>query len=370
MSPDSSSAPRYLFEDVPAPGELWDIAPGVKWLRMPLPMALDHINLYLLEDDDGWWIIDTGIALGATQELWERIFATGLGDKPVKAVLSTHFHPDHIGMAGWLCERWQVPFYMTRAEYLSGLAFSRMQREHYNWDSARYLQRAGYTPEQIEQARQRFSGFGGYVKPMPTAYHRLVDGASLSIGGRRWRVVVGRGHSPEHACLYSDALNILISGDQVIPKITSNVSVMDGEPEANPLKEWLASHERFLDLLPADALVLPAHNAPFRGLHARLRRLIEHHEEHLLALEEACVDATPTAMDLLPVLFKRTLDEHVIGMALGECIAHLNYLQQRGQLAREINDDGHYTYRSIDDTLCLRLRRNRSEPDDQPILQV
>ncbi len=366
----STAAIRYLFDDVPAPGTLREIAPGVLWLRMPLPMALDHINLYLLEDDDGWWIIDTGIALGPTQELWEQIFTQCLGDKPVKAVLSTHYHPDHIGMAGWLCERWQVPFYMTQAEYLSGLAFSRMQQEHFSWSSARFLQTAGFSPHQVEQARKRFSGFGDYIKPMPMAYRRLVDGTSLSINGHRWRVVVGRGHCPEHACLYCESLNILISGDQVIPKITSNISVMGGEPEANPLKDWLASHERFLEILPPDALVLPAHNAPFHGLHARLRRLIEHHEEHLLALEEACVAASPTALELLPVLFKRTLDEHTLGMALGECIAHLNYLHQRGQLARDINTAGHYTYQSTDETLPLRLRRNRSEPDDQPILQV
>ena len=364
------AVPQYLFEDVPAPGELREITAGVQWLRMPLPMALDHINLYLLEDDDGWWVIDTGIAIGPTQALWEQVFATALAGKPVKAVLSTHYHPDHIGMAGWLCERWQAPFYMTQAEYLSGLAFSRMQAGDFSWSSALHLQQAGYTSQQIERARTRFSGFGDYIKPMPTAYRRLVEGTTLMIKGRRWRVVVGRGHCPEHACLYSEALNILISGDQVIPKITSNVSVMGGEPEANPLKEWLASHEHFLETLPPDALVLPAHNAPFYGLHARLRHLIEHHEEHLLALEEACIDSAPTALALLPVLFKRELDDSQQGLALGECIAHLNYLHQRGQLARELNASGQYTYRSIDDTLHLRLRRHRSELEDQPILQV
>ena len=361
---------KYLFDDVPDAGTLREVAPGVYWLRMPLPMALDHINLYMLEDDDGWWIIDTGIGVGPTEELWEKIFANCLGGKPVKAVLSTHYHPDHIGMAGWLCERWQVPFYMTQAEYLSGLSFSRMQREHFSWNSSRYLQQAGFAPEHIELAKERFNGFGAYIRPMPTAYRRLVDGTSFVINGQRWRIVVGSGHCPEHACLYCEALNILISGDQVIPRITSNVSVMAGEPEANPLKDWLASHEHFLEVLPADALVLPAHNAPFFGLHVRLRHLIEHHEEHLLALEEACVDASPTAMDLLPVLFKRPLDEHSIGLALGECIAHLNYLHQRGQLSRDSNAAGQYTYQSIDDTLHLRLRRHRSEIDDQPIYQV
>ena len=337
---------------------------------MPLPMALDHINLYLLADHDGWWIIDTGIAVGPTQSLWEQIFTDRLGGKPIKAVLATHYHPDHVGMAGWLCERWQVPFYMTQTEYLSGLAFSRMGSEHFSWSSAQHLQRSGYTPQHIAQARERFSGFGDIIKPMPMAYRRLVDGTNLSINGHHWRVVVGSGHSPEHACLFCETLNILISGDQVIPHITSNVSVMGGEPEANPLKDWLNSHERFLADLPMDALVLPAHNAPFYGLHERLRYLIEHHEDHLQALEEACQDRNPTALDLLPVLFKRPLDDSQTGLALGECIAHLNYLCQRGQLERNLNGAGHFTYRSVDPTLRLRLRRHRHEGEDQPPYQV
>jgi glyoxylase-like metal-dependent hydrolase (beta-lactamase superfamily II) len=193
---------------------------------------------------------------------------------------------------------------------------------------------------------------------MPTAYRRLEDGHALTINDRRWRIVVGRGHSPEHACLYCGALNVLISGDQVIPRITSNISVMGGEPEANPLKEWLYSLERFLDTLPPDALVLPAHNAPFRGLHVRLRQLIEHHEDHLLALEEACVDDEPMAM------------EQQVGLALGECIAHLNYLHQRGQLQRRLDGEGRYRYRSIDDTLPMRLRRQHHEVEDEVPIQV
>jgi glyoxylase-like metal-dependent hydrolase (beta-lactamase superfamily II) len=288
----------------------------------------------------------------------------------VKAVLSTHFHPDHIGMAGWLCEKWRVPFFMTQGEYLSGLSFSRMKQEHFSWSSEQHFHRAGYSAQQIDDARANFGGFGPYISPMPTAYRRLEDGQVLTVNDRRWRVIVGRGHSPEHACLYCGELNALISGDQVIPRITSNISVMGGEPEANPLKDWLYSHERFLESLPADALVLPAHNAPFYGLHQRLRQLIEHHEDHLLALEEACVDDQPTAMALLPVLFKRELDTHQVGLALGECIAHLNYLCQRGQLQRSLDEQGRYRYLSTDETLPLRLRRHRHEADDELPLQV
>ncbi len=224
----------YLYEDVPAAGGYREVVPGVYWLRMPLPLALDHINLYLLEDDDGWWLVDTGIALGPTQELWEEVFSSLFGGKPVKGVIATHYHPDHIGMAGWLCERWRVPLHMTHLEYLTGLNFSRISAEHFSWNSEQHLRRCGYSDAQLDKARQRHGGFSSIIKPMPTAFRRLEDGTSLRIGGRRWRVVVGRGHSPEHACLYCESLNVLISGDQVIPGITSNVSVTGAEPDANP----------------------------------------------------------------------------------------------------------------------------------------
>jgi len=362
--------PRYLFEDTPPHGTTREIVPGVRWLQMPLPMSLDHINLYLLEDDDGWWVIDTGLSIGPTQELWQKIFDEELDGKPVKAVICTHLHPDHIGMAGWLCEKWRVPLYMTRGEYFCGLSFSRMEKHHYSWTSEQHYCRAGFKPENIEKMRNQYGGFASIISPMPTGYNRLRDRDSILIKGNRWRVVVGSGHSPEHACLFCESHNILISGDQVIPKITSNVSVMASEPEANPLKEWFASHEHFLNILPADALVLPAHNAPFHGLHERLRFLIDHHEEHLLALEEACAESSATAVELLPVLFKRKLDGDQLGLAVGECIAHLNYLYQRGQLSRSIDSDGHYRYASIDDTLPHRIRRQQHHAGDDMPIQV
>lgn len=362
--------PTYLYDSVPEHGTTREIVPGVRWLQMPLPMALDHINLYLLEDSDGWWVIDTGMKVGPTQALWEKIFATELDGKPVKAVLSTHYHPDHIGMAGWLCEHWRVPFYMTQAEYLSGLSFSRMGKDDYGWTAELHMRRSGYSEEQITQSKDSFGGFGSVIHPMPTAFRRLCDGDRLSINGSSWRVIVGRGHSPEHACLYNESLNILISGDQVIPRITSNISVMGSEPEANPLRDWLHSLDHLLEELPADSLVLPAHNAPFTGLHRRLRYLIEHHEDHLLALEEACLDRSQTAVDLLPVLFKRKLDKHSLGLAVGECIAHLNYLMYRGQVERSLDDQGRYHYHSVDDTLRLRLRQQHLDRTAEAPIQV
>jgi len=344
---------------------------------MPLPMALDHINLYLLEDTDGWWVVDTGIALGPTQSLWESVFAQVLGDKPIKAVLATHFHPDHTGMAGWMCERWRVPFYMTQTEYLQGLAYSRTNAEHYSWSTEEMARRVGYDDATIAQMKDSYGGFGSVITPLPGAFQRLVDGASLTINGNHWQVLIGRGHSPEHACLYSRALNTLISGDQVIPRITSNISVSGSEPDGNPLRDWFSSLERFLELLPADTLVLPAHNTPFYGLHERLRFLIDHHADHLLALEEACLveapaaaETGPTALELLPVMFKRELAGHNLELAVGECLAHLNFLWHRGQLRRELDDTGCYRYRSVDETLPLRLRQSHHAAVSEEPFQV
>lgn len=361
---------RYLFEDIPEPGRLREISPRVYWLRMPLPLALDHINLYLLEEDDGWWVVDTGMGLEPTRRLWERALAEQMGGKPIKAVVATHHHPDHIGMVGWLCDRFRAPFYMTRDEYFTGLAFVRLRDGDLTWTFDEHMHRVGCSTEQAQATRRQMGGFREYSMPMPSSYRRLQEGDSLRVDGHSWRVLVGRGHSPEHACLYSESHNILISGDQVIPRISTNVSVTGVEPEANPLKDWLYSLERFLDLLPEDVLVLPAHNEPFFGLHQRLRQLCEHHEEHLLALEQACAERASSVLELLPVLFRQELTEQQTQMAVGECLAHLNYLLHRGQLSRQIDASGIYRFRSIDESLPQRLRQRRPEPDDAPPIQV
>ncbi|MFT5481712.1 MAG: glyoxylase-like metal-dependent hydrolase (beta-lactamase superfamily II) [Halieaceae bacterium] len=362
----ASSELRYPFSDPPEPGCVTQVAPGVLWLRMALPMALDHINLYMIETAEGWWIIDTGMKVGDTKERWDTIFERHLGGKPVIAVLCTHMHPDHCGQAGWLCERWRVPLYMTQAEYLSARNFSKLTSDDLTWTSEEFYQRAGRPDYSLEKMKESYFGFGNIVEPLPSAYRRLVDGQMLAIGDQRWRVIIGSGHSPEHACLYSDSLNVLIAGDQVIPRITSNVSVVAMEPEANPLRQWMDSHYKFLDQLPADALVLPAHNTPFYGLHNRLRTLLNHHEDHLLALEEACVEPS-TAWDLLPVLFKRKLEESQQGLALGECIAHLHLLMYRGQMHRELDSSGCYLYTSIDETLSVRARPGTHVALDGPM---
>ena len=328
------------------------VAPGVKWVRMPLPMALNHINLYLLDSGDGWWIVDSGLGDETTREQWERVFETQLEGRPVRALLCTHMHPDHTGQAGWLCQRWKIPLHMTQTEYLSARVFGmlshqEMSRRHI----LRFFHRAGlgtdYAPMAPSESRDNrsqsaFRGGFSQTYPMPPFFRRLRDGQTLKIGETRWEVMVGSGHSPEHACLFDAERRILLSGDQIIPRITPNVSVSPMEPEGNPLADWFSSLPRF-GALPEDTLALPAHNTPFYGLRERVDYLLSHHEKHLETLLENCAEPR-RAVDLLPVLFKRPLEGQQMFLALGECIAHLHMLRARDQLVRTRDAEGVYFY--------------------------
>lgn len=363
----SSPLLTYPFATTPEPGKCQEVAPGVLWLRMPLPMSLDHINLYLLEGDNGWTIVDTGLRGEETRNLWEQIFANELNGKPVDQILCTHMHPDHTGQTGYLSERWRAPLLMSYSEYYQSRLMGSMMREGSHWQMSDYFERAGLKPDFLERMAEERSNFtpGQDDLPIPSSFVRLTDGQELTIGKHSWQVITGTGHSPEHVCMYNRQQKLLISGDQILPIITSNVSVMPTEPFADPLTGWLASHEKFKQCLPDDLLVLPAHNEPFHGVQARLQGLIDHHEDRMLILEETCVEPTK-AIDLLPHLFKRELIGHSLFMGLGECIAHLHCLMKRGRIERSLHDQ-HYLYRSIDPTLPERAKPGQhDELDDEP----
>lgn len=364
------SALEYPYADHPVPGSTREVAPGVHWLTMPMGGSLSHINLYLLDDGDGWYVVDTGLGNQQTATLWHRVFEQRMHGQRVKGVICTHMHPDHIGQAGMITEHFQCPLYMTRAEYYQARAFNASGPGHHSsWQGRVFYERAGMPTDYLEQMRKMWESRAdeGFSMPsMPMGYERLHDGDELEIGDSTWSVVVGAGHSPEHVCLHNRAKDVLLSGDQILPVITSNVSVHPTEPEANPLKEWMESHDKFLKT-PTETLVLPAHNLPFYGVRERLRQLINHHEDRMLAIEEHCVEPR-VARDLLPVLFKRRLDPRQMMMALGEAIAHLHLLMHRNRVERVLGEDGRYHYHSIDPDLARRAHPDRHEqPDDSPM---
>jgi len=330
---------RYEFEQRPETGTTIEIAPGLHWLRMFLPFSLSHINLWLLEDRHGWSIVDTGVDIDECRRTWDHLFDSLLLDRPLARVLVTHLHPDHIGCAGWLTERFDVPLWMTRDEYLLARILVADTGRPAPEEGDRFYRGAGFEPDQMDFYRRMFGMFGKFVHALPESYRRISDGEMIEIGDREWEVIVGRGHSPEHACLYSKASNLLISGDQLLPTISSNVSVFPTEPEANPLRDWIRSLENLKSRVPADVLVLPAHGKPFRGAHDRLDALIAEHLDGLGKLVTFCNEPR-RVVDTFPALFKSRIDNKNLIMATGESIAHLNYLLEQGRLTVSQDDEG------------------------------
>lgn len=339
----------YPFGDrLPAPAEPLEVAPGVRWLRMPLPFQLDHINLWLLQDSidgrDGWTLVDTGVSNDATRALWDTVIARHLQGLPVLRVLGTHMHPDHIGLARMLCDRFDVPLWMTVGEYAMA-RFSSAPVPGVDRDAYAHYRRHGMTDGPALQAlcERAASHFPSLVPSMPVAFRRIAHGDEVAIGGRAWRVIGGRGHSPEHASLYCAESRLLISGDMVLPRISTNVSVWYGEPEADPLAWYLASLRAFAPCAP-DTLVLPSHGRPFTGLHERLSQLQAHHDDRLGRVLQACARGPLDGAGAIPVVFGRTFDTHQTMFALGEAIAHLHLPWYDGRLRRTKGADGVFRF--------------------------
>ena len=346
-----------LGDQLPPVGSTLTVAPGVKWVRMALPFALDHINLWLLRDRaedgrEGWAIVDCGITNDATREAWEQVFAEHLEGLPVLRVIVTHMHPDHIGLASWLTEQWGTPerpcrLWISSTDWNAARMASRSTTGHGGDAAAAFFHSHGLTdPEAIDKVRRRSNYYGSMVPSVPDQYRRLLDGDVLRIGEHDWHCISGYGHAPEHIALHSPALGVLISGDMVLPRISTNVSVIDLEPEADPLSLYLRSLDRY-EPLPADTLVLPSHGRPFTGLHRRIAQLRQHHDDRLADTVQRCAQSPACAADLLPILFRPNLDLHQTTFAMGEAVAHLHTLWQRGALRRAQDVDGVWRFAPV-----------------------
>jgi glyoxylase-like metal-dependent hydrolase (beta-lactamase superfamily II) len=328
---------EYPFEHYPAAGATIEVAPGVHWLSTPLPFRLRAINLYLLEDGDGWTIVDCGYSRPDVRQQWEQVWATTLQGKPVRRLVVTHFHPDHAGNSAWICERWNLRPWMTQAEWLTANLAMLDRKSGDLVERLDFYVANGMAPAEQQLVRERSSRYADGVR-LPSSFRRMVDGEVLRIGGHDWRIIVGRGHSPEHASLHCASLGLFIAGDQLLPEITTNVSVWPDEPEADALRQFLDSLALFARVLPSDTLVLPSHRRPFRGVQARVAEIEQHHRERLDTLLGVAAAGPVTTAGLLPHLFRGVLDGHQLGFAMGESLAHVNYLLHQGLLHRYVEE--------------------------------
>ncbi len=337
-----------LGDALPAPGAALNVAPGVKWLRMALPFALNHINLWLLRDEidgrAGWSVVDCCIGIDSAKAQWEQIFTNELEGLPILRVIVTHMHPDHIGLADWLCRRWNVSLWISATDFNLARIGSEGPTGFGGEAAALFFASHGLNdPASVEKVKGRASYYQALVPSVPRRFRRMMDGDTLRIGGRQWDCIGGYGHAPEHISLYCGELKVLIGGDMMLPRISTNVSVYDQEPESNPLKLFLDSIDRFR-ALDATTLTLPAHGKPFTGLHQRIEQLHDHHRERLAEVMAACRLKPGSGADMVPVLFKRPLDLHQTTFAMGESIAHLHALWFEGRLTRTLGDDGVYRF--------------------------
>lgn len=336
---------HYPLDRKPETGEVMDLEPGIKWLRLPLPFQLAHINVWLLQDAGGWAVVDTGLGTKTTREVWKKVFERDLTGEPLSRVVVTHLHPDHSGCAGWLSRRFDTDVWMSREEYLLCRLLAADTGRPAPDEGRRFYRAAGFPDPALENYIEHYGMFGRVVTAMPESYRRLVDGDRLTIGDRQWEVIVGRGHSPEHACLYNEEQHLLVAGDQLLPTISSNISVYPTEPRANPLHDWFRSLDLLERRLPDDTLVLPAHGKPFTGAHERIRQLRDEHRTGLDKLLKLCREPR-RAVDVFPALFKSRITDRNLLMATGEAVSHINYLLAEKALDAEEDSDGVVWYQA------------------------
>jgi len=325
---------RFPYETPPAEGEAIEVADGILWIRMPLPMRLDHVNVFALREPDGWTVVDTGFASKRSRAIWQQLMAGPLQGRPITRVIATHHHPDHIGLAGWMQTAFGAELWTSRTSWLMARMLTMDTQEVQNEETLLHYRSGGMDPE-IYQKRvsDRPFLFSDVVAPMPLGFKRMQEGEAISIGGRTWDIRMGNGHAPEHVTMWCREEPLLLAGDQVLSSISPNIGVYAAEPEADPLAEWLEACERLTPFATEDHLVLPGHKLLFTGLPARMAGLIENHHSALDRLLDH-LNSPRTAAECFSILFKRPIGEGEYGLALVESIAHLNHLYHLGQVTR------------------------------------
>ncbi|MBV9250558.1 MAG: MBL fold metallo-hydrolase [Acetobacteraceae bacterium] len=337
---------EFPFSPAPEPGQLIEVAPGVKWFRLPLPYRLDHVNIYLIEGTEGWTVLDTGLGTDDCRGAWNAVLSGPMAQQPLNAMVVTHFHPDHVGLAGWLAEHFGLPLSMPRPEYLYSLALQYAPGDLGADMHRPFYRRHGLSEQVTEAVLGRGHEYLRRTTGVPTTYHRVQHGDVLDVGAREFRVLTGGGHALEQAMLYRPDERLFFAADQVIARISPNVSVHAMEPDLDALGIYLRSLSLLRGSIADDVLVLPGHGLPFYGLHVRIAELIAHHEQRCNAIAVACQGQPLSVAEIVPLIFHRSLDEHQTGFAFGEVLAHVNHMLGRDQLMLQPSADGIERYRA------------------------
>ena len=332
-----------LGDQLPETGDAIEVAEGVLWVRMPLPFALNHVNLFLLEDGDGWTLVDTGIASTEIKQAWDAVLAKYLGGKPITRIIVTHYHPDHMGCTGWLMEKYPGDLLMTRTEWLSARATKLEEASNFVNGVSKFYGKTGLSPTMLADMQDLGNSYARMVSDVPMSYTRIKADSEIEIGGRIWKPIIASGHSPEHACLWCDEHKLLLGGDFLLPRISPNISVWWSEPESNPLKDYI-EFLGTLDHINEETLILPSHDRPYIGLGLRTKDLRTHHQDRLDICMDVCREAPATAAEAMTALFKRQLDAHQTRFAIGEALSHLNVLVEDGSISKWLDDEGVWRY--------------------------
>lgn len=335
---------KYPWENPPDFGDMLEIASGVHWLRLPLPMKLDHVNIYVLDDGDGWTLVDTGMKTRKVEAMWDALLMGPLKGKPVKRVVATHHHPDHIGFHGWFFDKYGSEYVSSGVAYYMGRMLTLDVQEGYTDGQIEFYRRAGMHAELLETRKsERPFNFADIVHPVPIGFSRISEGDTIEMGGRTWDIRIDNGHAPHHATFWSRDDNLVLTGDQIIPSISSNIGVYPTEPDANPLGEWMYSCSRLQEFATDDLLALPGHKLPFTGIPLRLKQLIDNHSGALERLRQA-LKTPKTAGEVMFAIFKRDIGDGEYGLGLVEALAHCNYLWHEGEASRVLDGDGVYRF--------------------------
>ena len=337
---------EFVFQENPETGKLYQITEGVFWFPMPLPMmGPDYVNCYILEDGQDIALVDTGANMGDCKQIWENILHENFPKRRISNIYVTHHHPDHIGLAGWLCEKYGTEMICSRTAYLMAKMLSLDVHEKVSPSTELFWRQAGMSPEMLEEKlSSRPFNFGDGVTPLEKGFIRLIENEIIMINGVDWTVRMGNGHAPEHATFWSNELNLVLAGDQVLAGISSNLGVYPTEPNADTVGDWIVSCEKFLEVARDEHVVLPGHGRPFTGLPKRLVQLIENHRSALKRIKQDLNSSSKTAVELFKTIFKRDINQREYMLALHEAVGHVNHLYQTGMVYRNVRSDGAYIY--------------------------